>query len=272
MNDWIYPFIKTHLWPVEYAFVFLPYFWRAAFPQTRLRDTVPNLRKNRSTYNFYMTMMQVTRGAMLFGKHIIGLHLNYLRYLGSVVCRCQWIVAHNNLHFIVWRFTNALNPTDIRFIYMTLISGSFATTIAIFLHTLRFKGYLPGWVAYSMYVASFVPGGLAFVLHGGKVFTEHPYIAMISIGGLLANRIPTTNRIFDAYQLGVLTMFHWKYVNAYGTWSEVFNQIASAWTWTTESMGGAQPANATVNAFADQAKAALAYALANPEGVAGKMW
>ncbi|KAJ3333259.1 hypothetical protein HDU93_008633, partial [Gonapodya sp. JEL0774] len=213
-----------------------------------ISDGLDGLRKERSTYNFYVMMNHVTKTFYLFGKHIIGFYVNYLR------------------------FTNALSPTDIRWIYLTSLSGSFSVTIAIFLHTLRFKGYLPGWVAYSIYATSFFTGGVPFLVNGYRWATEHPWVLLITIGGILLNRIPRSNRYFDVYQIFVLTLFHWGVVNKGGSWSDVGDTLHKGVGWVVRDgfIEGkwVDMAAATTNLI----KGAAAYILANPAGVAGKMW
>ncbi|KXS11688.1 hypothetical protein M427DRAFT_157924 [Gonapodya prolifera JEL478] len=247
-QDRYYVFIKEHLWPLEYAFVFLTYWWRPIFPTTRISEDLGKLRKERKTYYFYLVMNHITKTFYLFGKHIIGFYLNYLR------------------------FTNAISPDSIRYVFLTSISGSFSTTIAAFLHTLRFKGYLPGWLSYTIYASSFATGGSAFLFKGWEWFTAHPWILLIVIGGALANRIPRSNRWFDAYQLGVMLLFHFGLVNTGGSWSDVGEKVRQV-VQVAMKEGLAEGRMAElISDVAGVARETLKWMVWHPEGMAGKVW
>ncbi|KXS21802.1 MFS general substrate transporter [Gonapodya prolifera JEL478] len=248
LQESYYSNIKKYLWPVEYAFVFLPYYWRVLFPITRFRTARAGLKESRSTFKFYLIMNWITKNFYLFGKHVIGFHLNYLR------------------------FANTMTPQDIKGAVLLDISGHFSTTIAIFLHTLRFKGYLPGWLAYSIYACSFVTAGVAFLVNWRSWFLYQPYIVLITIGGMMTNRVPQSNRYFDLYQILVMAAFHWGFVKGSGTWSEVGGLVVQFFSWILQD--GVKGGNwiGMAGLLGNRIKDVLAVMAANPSGLAGKVW
>jgi hypothetical protein len=109
----------------------------------------------------------------MWAKHYLGFFLNYLR------------------------FFNLASKDDIKQIHLILICSSFATTIAIFLHTLRFKGYLNPKVSLAAYVVSYMSTfiGYAMIFH---VFFRYPSLSALVMVGLLVNL--HHYRTFDVFQ------------------------------------------------------------------------
>ena len=72
-NDATYPLFRA-AWPVEAAFVFLPYLWRPLFPKTSIRDslvtTATKTKGALQTYFFFTTWL--TKLFYLHAKHFIG--------------------------------------------------------------------------------------------------------------------------------------------------------------------------------------------------------
>lgn len=75
----------------------------------------------------------------IWAKHYIGmlLLLTYLNSLG---------------YFLNYaRFMDRISDTQIKHIYMMLISSAFATTIAVFLHTLKFRKMIGPRLSFMIY-------------------------------------------------------------------------------------------------------------------------
>jgi len=184
-NDALYPFFKKYF-VVEYLFVFLPYVFRFLSSKTSFRDSL-NSTKNKSekntTFFFYLTW--VTKIFYIWAKHYIGFFLNYLRFLDKATAYDQ------------------------KAIYLLLIAASFATTISLFLHTLKFRGYISARTSLGTYAASYM---MTFVGYGivFYVFFQHSTLFFITLGGLAINLMNLG--AFNAYQIAVMVAFHNKYV------------------------------------------------------------
>jgi len=167
--------------------VFLPYtLIRRFFPKTHFRDT-SSTDNSRSDANkrWYELATAVTAAFYLFAKHFIGLYLNYVRFLDRVPIVKDAFAFH----------------------FMLLSSGA-ATTISMFLHTLRFKGYLQGKTSFSLYMISYTGAFISwwFLRH---ILTSSLDVILVALAGLLLNRFgPTWSRFssFDVYQV-LITLF-----------------------------------------------------------------
>jgi len=129
----------------------------------------------------------LTKSFYIWAKHFIGFFLNYVRFIDVV------------------------SPYHQKCVFLLLISGCFATTIAMFLHTLRFKGYLPARVSFGLYaigyLSTFIGYGLIF-----PIFLQHNNLFFITLVGLVLNLV--NNKLWNVYQFGVLLAFHFKVVVA----------------------------------------------------------
>lgn len=149
---------------LEYLFVFLPYaVLRPLVPKTSFRDSMNN-EKNKTDKNklFFQIATQVTKAFYLWAKHYIGFFLNYLRFM------------------------NKLSETEIYDIHFLLIMSCFATTISMFLHTLKFKGYMGPKLSFSLYMASYLLTFYSFVKIA-PVFIKEIDITLITLVGLIIN-------------------------------------------------------------------------------------
>jgi len=149
---------------VEMVLVFFPYVLRTFFPKTRMRDAlevndVKNSEKNRF---FFRTVTYITKGFYIWAKHYIGFFLNYAQYLD--------------------RFTDE----ERYHLYLLLIFSAFATTIALFLHTLKFKGYIGPRTSFVSYMGSYF---LTFYSYYQilPIFYHNIDISIIVFIGLLLN-------------------------------------------------------------------------------------
>jgi hypothetical protein len=90
--------------------------------------------------------------------------------------------------------------------HLILICSSFATTIAIFLHTLRFKGYINPKISLVAYVVSYLSTfiGYGMIAH---VFWLFPGLSLLTLAGLFINLY--SFYAFDAYQIVVMLVFNY---------------------------------------------------------------
>lgn len=123
---------------VEAVMVALPYVVvRPCFPKTSFRDSLrggDGRKGNVSARNatFFRVQTWVTKVFYVFAKHFIGYFLNYARFL------------------------DRLDAAEIRHVHLMLVFSCFATTISMFLHTLKFKGYMGPRTAFLVYQASYL--------------------------------------------------------------------------------------------------------------------
>ena len=180
-NPTMYPIIKR-FYPIEYLFVFLPYVIRSVFPnlfpRTSFRDSMKNQTGSDQVFYFYLTWF--TKLFYLWAKHFLGFFLNY------------------------FRFFNLADDYDVKCMHLILICSSFATTIAIFLHTLRFKGYLNPKVSLVAYVVSYLSTfiGYYMIFH---VFLLYPRLCLVCTAGIFINLWSFDS--FDAYQIFIMMCF-----------------------------------------------------------------
>ena len=117
MHDTYRHMIKDYVpYVVESTMVFLPYvIIRPFFPKTSFRASLDISEKNKSEKNriFFIAVTWITKIFYVWAKHFIGFFLNYARFLDRIP------------------------PILIRHIYLMLIMSSAATTISMFLHTLK---------------------------------------------------------------------------------------------------------------------------------------
>lgn len=183
MTDGFYETIQW-AWPVEVAFVFLPYYFRPLWPTTRLRTALAN-NKNKSAKNraFMIASTYVVKVFYSFAKHYIGFFLNYIRFLGRVT------------------------PQDQHTIYGILITSSYMTTIAIFIHTLKFKGWIGPKTAAITYESAYLVTAYLYFKFAWTIYANLD-LALVCFIGLVLNFGPKP--IWHAYQalmlLVIMTM------------------------------------------------------------------
>jgi hypothetical protein len=150
----------------EYLFVFFPYFFRSLVPKSSFRDALKDPR-NKSDKNrtFYIVVTWVTKVFYVWAKHYIGFFMNYMRFLDRISAEQQYHM------------------------YFLLIFSACATTILMFLHTLKFKGYIGPRTSYLLYMASYLATFYSF-LRIGDVFLRSPDLVLVALGGVLLNFSP----------------------------------------------------------------------------------
>jgi len=153
---------------VEALFVFLPYVvLRPFFPTTRLGEAIGN-QKNKTNHTtkgnvgFYKYGTLLIKVFYVWAKHFMGFHINYLRYLGLIA------------------------PAEMKWVRGLWLLNSGTVSIAVFLHTMRFKKLLPPRITFSLYVAmayaSFA-GGAGLL----PLWLSNPQLLAFTFVGMLLN-------------------------------------------------------------------------------------
>lgn len=153
--------------PVELVFVFFPYFTVRRFvPKTSLRRSLANKSETTDDIRSFMVIqIWVVKMFYVFAKWTVGFCVNYLI------------------------FTRTLTPEkkEFEFLVQTMwLLGGWGTTVAMFLHTLKFKKYIGPKLSILLYTGSFP----FFILSTAGVISiglTCPLAAMFAAGGLACN-------------------------------------------------------------------------------------
>ena len=159
------PAVRAALALAEALWTFLPYaLVRPLFPKTRFRDGLSN-DGNKTAGNalFLYWGTVITKIFYLWAKWYIGFFFNYLRFL------------------------DLISAGERRELYRLLLFSAFATTISVFLHTLKFKGYIGPKTSFGIYMISYLATFLSIVALRG-LFLAHPGLVGITAVALVLNR------------------------------------------------------------------------------------
>ena len=134
--------------------------------------------------DFYAKNTLVIKTFYNFAKHYIGFFTNYLRFLGRVE-----------------------NGSDEqRLAFGLLLGGTWGTTVALFIHTLKFKGYISARVGALAYEASFPWMGYYFFRLAGSMKANWD-VALVATLGAALNFATTRRRpIWHCYQVIVMIL------------------------------------------------------------------
>lgn len=186
---WFYMVQRLHdnvvskILPLEYLFVFFPYQFRLLFPKTRLGNSMDAYKDSRDiNKEFYRYASMVTKIFYIWAKHFIGFFLNYCRFL------------------------NRITPGQMYHMYFLMIMSCAATTISIFLHTLKFKGYIGPRTSFYFYFASYTSTFYSFIWIS-EIFTDNFDLLVLAFVGLVINFAPGGCQF--AYQVFVCALLTW---------------------------------------------------------------
>ena len=181
-SDFFYWYIDQSI-IIDNVIVFLPYIVRQLWPKTSFRNSLNNPDKNKTVANrrFYYIVTMITKMFYVWAKHYIGFFLNYVR------------------------FFNRADEEQIFYIYLLLIFSAFATTISVFLHTLKFKGYIGPRKSYIIYMISYMSTFYSFI-QIRKIFFIHYDLTFYVLIGLLINFQSLYCQ--HAYQIFIMVLFN----------------------------------------------------------------
>lgn len=167
---------------LENIFVFLPYVVLRPFtPKTSFRSSNENMNeKTIVNRNFMLYATNITKIFYVFAKHHLGFYLNYLMFLGLVT------------------------DLDRYYVYLMLLFGAFSTTIAVFLHTLKFKKYISSRTSIIIYIASYLC--TIYSLVKILLLANNMNLEYIILGGVAINFLPLFYQ--NTYQILVMLYFN----------------------------------------------------------------
>jgi len=149
---------------LEVIFVFFPYVLvRPWFPTTRFSKAGTSMSgRSKANERFYKIGTLMVKFFYLWGKYFLGFFINFFVFLGKP----------NNL--------------EMKFIRGLFLLNVGTISIAVFLHTLRFKKVLAPRLTFSLYLAqiyaTFSALPIAYVM-----FTSNPFLSSWTLAGLLGN-------------------------------------------------------------------------------------
>lgn len=154
---------------VEVILVFLPYYTiRPFFPKTSFRQSLNKSYggevSDKNKFFIYANLY-IVKVFYLPGKHISGYYINYLLY------------------------TNTFPASYDGTMRLLFLLAGWGTTIAVFLHTLKFKNYLSARMAMVLYTGSF-PLFYATYASLYKLVLMQPLIATMCAVGMAVNFMP----------------------------------------------------------------------------------
>ena len=177
MDNKIFEMIKA-VPPIEILFVFLPYYIRPLWPTTRMRTALENSKNKTDKNRFFLRVSTyIVKVFYSFAKHYIGFFLNYIRFLGRITA------------------------DDQKTIHGILITSSYMTTVAIFLHTLKFKGWLGPRQATVAYEGAYLVTAWLYWQFLGTIAANLD-LALLCFIGMVLNFAP--KGIWHTYQAFVL--------------------------------------------------------------------
>ena len=154
---------------MEYIFVFWPYIViRTWYPITRFSNA-GTTRSGRTDRNqrFYKIATIMVKIFFLWAKYFLGFFMNFMIFLD--------LVSEES-----WKFMHGM-----------LLLNIGTVSLAIFLHTLRFRKILPPRFTFSLYLVQIYLTFTALPVALG-MFTQHPKLCGLAVAGLLCNM--TRNR------------------------------------------------------------------------------
>jgi hypothetical protein len=159
---------------LELLFVFFPFvFLRPWFPTTRMSEAGTSISgRSKANERFYIIATLMIKFFYLWAKYFLGFFINWYVFLGK--------------------------PTgyEMKFIRGLFLLNVGTISIAVFLHTLRFKKLLAPRLMFSIYLgqvyATFSAVPIAYAM-----FTAHPLLASWCFAGLVCNM--TRSRVMHAF-------------------------------------------------------------------------
>eukprot|EP00542_Grammatophora_oceanica_P013060 CAMPEP_0194029930 /NCGR_PEP_ID=MMETSP0009_2-20130614/3551_1 /TAXON_ID=210454 /ORGANISM="Grammatophora oceanica, Strain CCMP 410" /LENGTH=435 /DNA_ID=CAMNT_0038669753 /DNA_START=100 /DNA_END=1404 /DNA_ORIENTATION=+ len=149
---------------IMYTFVFFPYILvRPWFPTTQFSKAGSGT-KSRSHTNerFYEIGTTMVKIFYLWAKYFCGFYINFLIFLGLQT------------------------ESDMKFIRGLFLLNMGTVSIAIFLHTLRFKKVLPPKLTFSLYLAQ-IYASFSAIPMAYDMFAAHKRLCFACLTGILAN-------------------------------------------------------------------------------------
>ena len=156
-----------------YSFVFFPYIViRPFFPITRFKDAGSSMSgRSESLAKFYEIGTTMVKVFYLWAKYFLGFF-------------SQWIIWLNLATDENWKYMRGL-----------LLLNVGTVSIAMFLHTLRFKKVLPAQLTFSLYLLQ-IYATFSAIPYAYDMFASHKALCGLAFTGVLANM--TRNRKMHA--------------------------------------------------------------------------
>jgi len=158
--------------PIELILVFFPYYSvRQLVAKTSFRGSYSSPKEMTERNRFFMRANLIAvKFFYVFAKWFQGFFCNYLIFLGALKAGAA------NEYLIQWM----------------LLLGGWGTTIAMFLHTLKFKKYIGPRTGMLMYTGSF-PFFIGCYIALTMLTLQYTNVLIMVMGGVMLNFIPYTS-------------------------------------------------------------------------------
>lgn len=168
---------------VEPFFVFFVFWARDLWPSSRINKAIESADKTMTAGNRLKLVISAhaIKAFYLFAKHFVGFFPLYLVFL------------------------NRVDAEDQKLLYAVQVLSSYAATISIFIHTLKFKGYIGPMTAVIAYDI-IIPGFLFLYWRMVFVILRSADVAFVCGVGMLLNLLPRP--VFHVYQAMVAAAFY----------------------------------------------------------------
>lgn len=149
---------------LEFVYVFFPYIIiRLFFPITRFSNA-GTTRNGRSDKNqrFYEIATTGVKIFFLWAKYFLGFYVNFLVFLDK------------------------MTPKNWQFLHGMFLLNVGTVSLAMFLHTLRFRKVLPAKFTFSLYLVQ-IYATFSAIPMAWDMFVAHPKLCALAFSGILAN-------------------------------------------------------------------------------------
>jgi hypothetical protein len=168
---------------IEYTFVFYPYiFLRPWFPRTKFQSSS---RTNDYNERFYRYGAMAIKIFYLWSKYFLGFYINFLIFLMNHKQNDHG-TTNSSSTTTSTTANEILSKDDLKFIRGLFLLNVGTVSIAVFLHTLRFKKVLPPRLTFSIYLVQIY---LTFsaIPYLGHLFKVHCGLVGLVLLGMVLN-------------------------------------------------------------------------------------
>lgn len=158
---------------VEPGFVFFVFWFRNLWPVSSISasNDDPKHRTEANSWTLKASSYAI-KGFYIYAKHFVG-------YFPLYLC-----------------FLDRLTPEDQHLLYHVQVLSSYAATISIFIHTLKFMGYIGDMTGMILYDV-IIPGFIFLYFKMFFVIARNADVALVTLIGLIINLSPKRSKVSD---------------------------------------------------------------------------
>ncbi len=176
---------------IEYIFIFYPYVvLRPFFPTTRFKDAGTSATgRSKRNQNFYNISTTAVKIFYLWSKYFLGFYINFLMFIhfrrnsDSGGSPSSSSTDHLELEAVG---SVSVSYEDLKFIRGLFLLNAGTVSIAVFLHTLRFKKVLPPRLTFGIYLTQ-IYFTFSAVPYLGHLFSQNYKLLGLVLFGMSCN-------------------------------------------------------------------------------------